>query len=208
MKPTRTAAPASCTPSREELATYMPLVHQTVARVLRRLPPNVLRDDLVAAGTFGLIDAFRKSSERGPAFDWYARIRIRGAVVDELRAQDWLSRRARNEITKARARGEGASMSMVGLDDLPEQAQGLVDTAALSPHQQVESRMTRAALDRAVGSLPEREASIVTWHYVEGLAFKDIADRLGVSQPRVSQLHSRAIDRLRTLMVSESDAAA
>src|ERR1700733_544925 len=75
------------TPTREELTLYMPLVHQVVGRVLRKLPPNVLRDDLVAAGAFGLIDALRKSVDRGPAFDWYARIRIRGAVVDELRSQ-------------------------------------------------------------------------------------------------------------------------
>src|SRR5579862_3772358 len=98
------------TPSREELTLYMPLVHQVVARVLRKLPPNVLRDDLVAAGTFGLVDALRKSTERGPAFDWYARIRIRGAVVDELRAQDWLTRRARTRVTRAQAQGEVGSV--------------------------------------------------------------------------------------------------
>src|SRR5215467_8820453 len=93
-------------PTREELALYMPLVHQVVGRVLRKLPPNVLRDDLVAAGSFGLIDALRKSVDRGPAFEWYARIRIRGAVVDELRAQDWLTRRARTRLAKTRAAGE------------------------------------------------------------------------------------------------------
>jgi len=79
------------TPTRDELATYMYLVHQVVARVLRKLPPNVLRDDLMAAGTFGLVDALRRSADHGPTFDWYARIRIRGAVVDELRAQDGLA---------------------------------------------------------------------------------------------------------------------
>src|SRR5271154_2584237 len=63
---------ALASPSREELTGYMYLVHQVVARVLRKLPPNVLRDDLLAAGTFGLVDALRKSVERGPAFDWYA----------------------------------------------------------------------------------------------------------------------------------------
>lgn len=209
MKPSRSSQNASCSPSREELATYMPLVHQVVARVLRRLPPNVLRDDLLAAGTFGLIDAFRKSSERGPAFDWYARIRIRGAVVDELRAQDWLSRRIRTRLAKAQARGEATSMAVVGFDDLPErQAMGLTDTSAPSPHQLVENSMTRAALERAVAMLPEREARIVTWHYFEGIAFKDIAARLGVSEPRISQLHTRAMGRLRTLMERETDAAA
>src|SRR5580704_6104653 len=103
-------------PTREELTAYMYLVHQVVARVLRKLPPNVLRDDLVAAGTFGLVDALRKSADRGPAFDWYARIRIRGAVVDELRAQDWLTRRARTRVAKAQAQGESGSVAVVGFD--------------------------------------------------------------------------------------------
>src|SRR5258708_24834796 len=93
------------TPSPQDLEAYMPIVRQVVGRLLRKLPPNVLRDDLLAAGTFGLVDALRKSADRGPAFDWYARIRIPGAVVDELRAQDWLTRPAPTRIERAQARG-------------------------------------------------------------------------------------------------------
>lgn len=191
-------------PTREELTFYMPLVHQVVGRVLRKLPPNVLRDDLVAAGAFGLIDALRKSVDRGPAFDWYARIRIRGAVVDELRSQDWLTRRARTRASKAQAQGEGCGASVVGFDDLPEsQAQAFVDDSIASPQEQVEQRMDRDALERAVGLLPEREANIVGWHYFEGMPFKTIAARLGVSEPRVSQLHARAMGRLRATLAGQ-----
>jgi RNA polymerase sigma factor for flagellar operon FliA len=188
---------------------YMPLVHQVVGRVLRKLPPNVLRDDLVAAGAFGLIDALRKSVDRGPAFDWYARIRIRGAVVDELRSQDWLTRRARTRAVKAQAQGEGCGASVVGFDDLPEsQAQAFVDESVASPQEQVEQRMDRVALERAVSLLPEREANIVAWHYFEGVPFKAIASRLGVSEPRVSQLHARAMGRLRTTLAEHRGAEA
>src|SRR5579864_4251310 len=135
-------------PTREELASFMYLVHQVVARVLRKLPPNVLRDDLVAAGTFGLVDALRKSTDRGPAFDWYARIRIRGAVVDELRAQDWLTRRARTRVARAQAQGTGGSAAIVGFDDLPEsQAHAFVDESVASPQEQVERHMDRVALE-------------------------------------------------------------
>ncbi len=207
LTPTNPATRATASnPTREELATYMPLVHQVVARALRRLPPNVLRDDLVAAGTYGLVDALRRSSERTVAFEWYARIRIRGAVVDELRAQDWLTRRTRTRITRAQAAGAtGPGIAMVGLDDLSEaQASGYMDAAGPSPLEEVETRMERASLELAVAKLPEREASIVRWHYFEGIAFKDIAARLGVSEPRVSQLHTRSMMRLRALM---SDAA-
>src|SRR5580693_8720352 len=127
MKPCPVNKPALTSPSREELTSYMYLVHQVVARVLRKLPPNVLRDDLIAAGTFGLVDALRKSADRGPAFDWYARIRIRGAVVDELRAQDWLTRRARTRVARAQALGLGGSAAVIGFDDLPEvQSQGFI----------------------------------------------------------------------------------
>lgn len=199
MKPaTTTTANAASIPSREELTSFMPLVHQVVTRLLRKLPPNVLRDDLVAAGAFGLVDALRKSSDRGPAFEWYARIRIRGAVVDELRAQDWLSRRARTRITRAQADGESNGTAVVGFDDLPEsQSQAFVDESMATPHDHVEQRMDCVALERAVAMLPEREASIVGWHYFDGVPFKDIAGRLGVSEPRISQLHTRAMGRLR-----------
>jgi RNA polymerase sigma factor for flagellar operon FliA len=196
-------------PTREELDLYMPLVRQVVARVLRKLPPNVLREDLISAGAFGLIDALRKSPDRGPAFDWYARVRIRGAVVDELRAQDWLTRRARSRITRAKADGSGGSAAIVGFDDLSEaQANSFADESVATPEAQVEQRMDRRILERAVQGLPEREGNIVAWHYFEDVPFKTIATRLGVSEPRVSQLHSRAIGLLRATMVETSDAAA
>jgi len=211
MKPTAIGhlAPTSDSPSRQELTSYLPLVYQTVARLLRRLPPNVLRDDLVAAGTFGLIDALRKSPDRGPAFEWYARIRIRGAVVDELRAQDWLTRRARSRVARAQAQGEGCAAVVVGFDDLPEaQARGFVDEQMATPQEQVEQRRDRAMLERAVGTLPEREGNIVAWHYFDGVPFQTIAGRLGVSEPRVSQLHSRAMKLLRETLADRIDAAA
>jgi RNA polymerase sigma factor for flagellar operon FliA len=203
------AAKPGMPPTREDLTLYMPLVRQVVGRVLRRLPPNVLRDDLMAAGTFGLVDALRKSADRGAAFDWYARIRIRGAVVDELRAQDWLTRRARTRVAKAQAQGIGGSAAVVGFDDLPEvQSQNFVDESIATPQEQVERRLDRAALEAAVSQLPEREAKIVGWHYFEGVPFKTIAQRLGVSEPRVSQLHARAIGRLRTTMEQRGSAEA
>jgi RNA polymerase sigma factor for flagellar operon FliA len=216
MKPaptsTRSASSTSTQPTLptgQELTTFMPLVHQVVARMLRRLPPNVLRDDLVAAGSFGLLDALRKSPDRGPAFEWYARVRIRGAVVDELRSQDWLTRRARTRTTQAHADGTAGATSIVGFDDLPDsQAHGFVDASAVTPHDQVERRMERAALERAVALLPEREARIVAWHYFEDVPFKIIAVRLGVSEPRISQLHARAMGLLKTKLTAEQDAEA
>src|SRR5436305_11624094 len=93
----RKAAPVpSAALSAELLAQYEPVVRQIAGGFQRRLPRNVLRDDLIAAGMSGLWDAIRKHGvERSGNFDWYVRVRIRGAILDELRAQDWLPRRAR-----------------------------------------------------------------------------------------------------------------
>jgi len=196
-------------PTRDELDLYMPLVHQVATRMLRKLPPNVLREDLTAAGAFGLIDALRKSPDRGPAFEWYARVRIRGAMVDELRAQDWLTRRARARVARAQADGTGGSGAIVGFDDLSDAQNGsLADESVASPEAQVEMRLDRRMLERAVRRLPEREGNIVAWHYFDDVPFKTIAARLGVSEPRVSQLHSRAIGLLRATMVAPESSGA
>lgn len=200
--------PSSASPTREELTSFMPLVYQEVRRMLRRVPANVLRDDLVAAGCCGLLDALRKSADRAPPFDWYARVRIRSALVDELRSEDWLSRKARARTTKARADGTAGGTTMLCIGDLPEVQQDFADETSSSPLELVERQSGRTELDRAVAQLPEREASIVAWHYFDDLSFKTIAARLGVSQPRVSQLHSRAMGRLKTELVEERHADA
>jgi RNA polymerase sigma factor for flagellar operon FliA len=202
----------ACVATAEDIADFMPLVHQIVARFLRKLPPNVLRDDLVAAGTFGLIDALRKGGDdKGVTFEWYARVRIRGAILDELRSQDWLTRRARTRLTQNAAKeGDTSSQSrvaVVGLDDLPfdVHSQGIHDTQTPSPLAIVEERMEHKALAAAVERLPERERYIVTSHYFQQIPFKAIAQTLGVSEPRISQLHSRAMGLLRGEMKTTQD---
>src|SRR5258708_13290771 len=91
MKPGASNLLLANTPTREELALYMPLAHQVVGRVLRKLPPNVLRDDLVAAGAFGLIDALRTRVDRAPAFAWYARTPRPGASPPDPRPPSCLT---------------------------------------------------------------------------------------------------------------------
>jgi RNA polymerase sigma factor FliA len=202
--------------SSEDLRLYMPLVRQVVSRVLRRVPPNVLREDLMAAGCVGLLDALRKSADRtfersdsadryrsdspdrGVSFEWYARVRIYGSIMDELRALDWMPRRTRSRTT-------GSFVARFG--DLPEGVvDGLLDRSP-SPHENVERLRERVEIDRAVRLLPRREASVVAWYYLDGLQFEVIASRLGVSKPRVSQLHTRALARLRDMLAGESQAA-
>ena len=200
------ARPAYC-PTTDEVREYLPLVGQTVARFVRRLPRSVLREDLVAAGTCGLLDALRRHPEdRGVSFEWYARIRIRGAIMDELRTQDWLSRRAR-KAAQAEAGDKATCTSVVSFDDLAEgtRAASLVDGDAQSPLEAVLSHRSQRDMARAVQKLPAREQKIVTMHYFQDVQLKAIAHELGVSEPRVSQLHSRAMGMLKTLLASDLD---
>jgi RNA polymerase sigma factor for flagellar operon FliA len=217
MKPARSIRPASPTVARAsvkavtatDIAEYMPLVRQVVARFLARLPPNVLRDDLLAAGTYGLIDSLRKNPDtRGPAFEWYARVRIRGAVLDELRTQDWLSRRARSRVTANAEEGAAPLSAIVAIEDLSDSSKNcLCDESTPSPLEAAERGDERRILARAVDKLLERERLIVNLHYFQGVQFKDIAAQLGVSEPRVSQLHSRAMTKLRGTL-ADAEAAA
>jgi RNA polymerase sigma factor for flagellar operon FliA len=204
MKPAKSIAPAAVqhVPTAAEITELMPLVHQSVARFVRRLPPSVLKDDLVAAGTFGLVDALRKGgADRGPAFEWYARVRIRGAILDELRSQDWLTRRAR-------AKAGDRPTSVIGFDDMPDGQEGaLADAAAPAPDAAITASMEHAALAEAVEGLPERERFIVQSHYFKGIPFKQIAAELKVSEPRISQLHARAMQMLRGKMKAGENAA-
>jgi len=179
-----------------DVADYMPLVHQVVGALLPRLPPNVLRDDLIAAGTFGLLDALRRQpkSERGAEFVWYARVRVRGAIFDELRTQDWLSRRARRRFA-SEERQSGAAV--MGIEDLPEERRAIADEHAMTPESLVAARSEATVLAKAVERLPVRERNIITAHYFDGVQLRTIARDLGVSEPRVSQLHARAVARLR-----------
>jgi RNA polymerase sigma factor for flagellar operon FliA len=184
-----------------EVAELMPLVHHVVGTMLPRLPPNVLRDDLVAAGSYGLLDALRRQApaERGAEFGWYARVRIRGAILDELRTQDWLSRRARRRFASEE---RNTSAAVVGIEDLPEERRGFADEAAMTPELLVSARSDASALAKAVEKLPVRERNIITQHYWGGVQLRAIAKDLGVSEPRVSQLHARAVARLKEYLAA------
>jgi RNA polymerase sigma factor for flagellar operon FliA len=201
-----TSPPLFRTPTSEEVTRHMPLVRQVVARFLRRLPANVLRDDLVAAGVYGLIDSLRKNGgDHGPTFESYARIRIRGAILDELRTQDWLPRRARWAALGKRPSSDETPVAVIGLEDLGpgERTGSFTDDEARNPAEMLEDAQANRRLSDAVDRLPDRERVIVRMHYFQGARFKDIGEVLGVSEPRVSQLHTRAMGQLRKLLAAE-----
>ncbi len=186
------------------LEEFTPLVRKIAGGFQRKLPRNVLREDLIAAGMSGLWDAIRRHPDGGDdSFEWYVRVRIRGAILDELRAQDWLPRRAR-AAAEANA-GTDAYVpppSVVRIDDVSEWEQNRCLADSSSSESAVAAKFTQETLVKAVELLPERERHIVSSHYFRGVKFKDLGAELGVSEPRISQLHSRAIARLKELMAS------
>ncbi|ARQ68239.1 RNA polymerase sigma factor WhiG [Streptomyces marincola] len=226
---------------REQLILhYSPLVKYVAGRVSVGLPSNVEQADFVSSGVFGLIDAIEKfDPERSIKFETYAITRIRGAMIDELRALDWIPRSVRQKaraIERAYATleaslrrtpsepevaaemeisleelhsvfGQLSLANVVALEELlhsgPEGGDRLSlmdtleDTAADDPVEVAEDRELRRLLARAVNTLPEREKTVVTLYYYEGLTLAEIGEVLGVTESRVSQIHTKSVLQLR-----------
>jgi RNA polymerase sigma factor for flagellar operon FliA len=103
----RPCLPFAPSPRQARIAEHYALVHTLVARMARRYPSHVDTDELIEAGTLGLIDAVDRFDEtRGVPFRGYAEIRIRGAIVDALRAADWVPRGVRRDGAQIEAARE------------------------------------------------------------------------------------------------------
>jgi RNA polymerase sigma factor for flagellar operon FliA len=222
---------------------YAPLVKYVASRVATGLPASVEQADLVSYGMFGLIDALEKfEPARGNKFETYAIPRIKGAIIDELRAMDWVPRSVRfkaRQIEKAysdlesmmkRAPSEKevaarlgftlkelhdvitqiSFVSVLALDELlsvgsdrGEQV-SLLDTLAdrgSDVSMGLEGQETRGLLAAAINSLSEREKIVVTLYYFEGLTLAEIGEILGVTESRVCQIHTKAVNQLRLQFV-------
>ena len=174
---------------------YLPIVSRIVGGFQKKLPRNVLREDLMAAGMIGLWDAVRRHKGNDDQFEWYARVRIRGAILDELRAQDWLPRRGRL------ANWLLTDDSSIGVDRLEDFSESQKSKAlAVEPVECISEEAQKVkALRMAIRRLPKREQTIVAMH-LSGIKFKQIAEKLGVSEPRISQLHTRAVEQLKVFL--------
>ncbi|MBA0051824.1 RNA polymerase sigma factor WhiG [Streptomyces sp. AJS327] len=226
---------------REQLILhYSPLVKYVAGRVSVGLPSNVEQADFVSSGVFGLIDAIEKFDPgRSIKFETYAITRIRGAMIDELRALDWIPRSVRQkaraveraystlEATLRRSPSEVevatemgipveelhavfSQLSLANVVALEEllHAGGesgdrlslmdtLEDTAADNPVEIAEDRELKRLLARAINTLPSREKTVVTLYYYEQLTLAEIGQVLGVTESRVSQIHTKSVLQLR-----------
>jgi len=222
------------------ILTYAPLVKFVAGRLGSGLPAHVDEGDLVSYGLLGLIGAIeRYDPDRDVKFETYAIARIKGSIIDELRAMDWVPRsvraRARDieraigelEAQSGRAPSEeeiaaklGVSQDELGenlleisrssiaaLDELWTISSGggdqvalidtIEDTQGPEPQTALAQTEMREALGEAIARLPEREKLVVTLYYYEELTLREIGEVLGVTESRVSQLHTKAILRLK-----------
>jgi RNA polymerase sigma factor for flagellar operon FliA len=227
--------------NREEvIIRYSPMIKYVANRIAMRLPPHIEVDDLISVGVLGLMDAISKyDSSRGAKFKTYAEFRVRGAILDELRAMDWVPRSIRQKASSvdkvvqslqvklsrspedqevAKEMGvsleqfhatlnETKSIPVFSLDDLgiakdSGEQQSLLDCLAgkadADPQTQIRLIELKEIIAKAIDTLPEKERLMVSLYYYEELTMKEIGAVLEITESRVSQIHSKAVYRLRT----------
>lgn len=155
-------------------------------------------DDLESAALIGLIDAVdRFQPDRGVPFEGYASLRIRGAVLDEVRRVDELGRADRRRQREAAAQGEaGSYLGTVSLDELIENGyHGGAGQDELAERYDAED--LRMRVRSAMACLPPRQREVLERYYGQSLTLREAGMRMGISEARACQLHGRAIQNLR-----------
>jgi RNA polymerase sigma factor FliA len=216
---------------------YIPLVKYIASRVIIGKSKYVEFEDLVGYGMIGLMDSINKFDEsRGMKFSTYASIRIKGAMIDEIRRNSPISKGAMDKLNRYNEAVENLQrslmrepteeeiarelkiavseiseiegyinyISLVSLedilfsedDDMP--LMGMIeDKKSPSPEGLLEEKEEIEYLMKALDTLNEKDRTVLSLYYYEGLTLKEIGKILEVSESRVCQLHSRAILHLR-----------
>lgn len=224
-----------CAARDEAILKYYDLVKYTAYRLAARLPDNVCVDDLLNAGVIGLMDALDKyDPAQSVSFENYAKIRIRGAMLDEIRSLDWVPRSLRQkgaELEKTCANLEqrlgrfpedeeiAREMrldldeyhqlldSLKGISFLPEDLNeyitenrepGHLATAPDEVFKQIHKAELQNILAECIEGLTDKEKIVLSLYYFEELTMKEVGAVMGYTESRISQIHTKAILKLRT----------
>ena len=214
---------------------YAGLVKLVAGRLSKYLGHNVEYDDLVGYGTFGLIDAIEKFDyTKGNKFETYASLRIRGAILDQIRKMDWIPRSIRqkqrkmdnayqtleNKLGRSVTDEDVAEELNLSLDELEDWQNQTNITNIISldefleqgsesktnqyfattfdqPDRIMEQKELKDILARTLETLTEKEKRVIVLYYYEDLTLKEISKLLEVSESRISQLHTKALQKLK-----------
>ncbi len=217
---------------------YVPLVKLVSGRLSMYLGYTVEYEDLVSYGVFGLIDAIDKFDYgKGIKFETYASLRIRGAILDQIRKMDWIPRSVRQkqrQIDAAIAKLESTEGCAATDDDIAKELnisleeyytwQGQTKVTGIAsidefieqgievrafdnqkysdsePEKVYEKEEMKDLLKESLDKLTEKERMVVVLYYYEELTLKEISSVLGVSESRISQLHTRALQKMKQIL--------
>lgn len=224
------------------LDKYVPLVRNVASRMAMGFPKSVELSDLVNTGVIGLIEAFNHfDPDRGVKFETYAVPRIRGAILDELRALDWVPRSTRarsreidraftfleNELGRPPEKEELAKhmemtmrelhhalhdvsgTNILSLDEViyreddnrqVPRIETVIDQSVQNVLGELEKKELRSFLVVAMDRLTSQEKLVIALYYYEELTLKEIGEVMSISESRVSQIHTRAVSKLRGMV--------
>lgn len=214
---------------------YAQVVKYVAGRLSMYLGNNVEFDDLVGYGVFGLIDAIDKFDlEKGIKFETYASLRIRGAILDNIRKMDWIPRSIRKKQKAMEAayqklesqygqqvedqqiadelgidideyykwQDQTKALMITSLEEHVEKGgevrlDGVGNNRFDTPEQSIEKEALKATLVEAIETLTDKERKVITFYYYEELTLKEISLLMEVSESRISQLHTKALKKMK-----------
>ena len=216
------------------LEAYTPLVKIIVSRMRGKLPSHADIEELESIGMMGLLAAIeRYDSSRGYTFQTYASVRIRGAILDELRAMDMVPRSVRlkqrlvartssiieqrtgrtptaSEMCDAlgldlkayeKLRSQTRPVNVVYLDEPSEEGVDMHDVIADESVETVSGRIEREEMlelvARKIMELPEQHRRVMALYFNEGMRLAEIGEVMGLSEARICQIRSQALEHLR-----------
>ncbi|HEV8671164.1 MAG TPA: sigma-70 family RNA polymerase sigma factor [Candidatus Limnocylindria bacterium] len=196
--------------SGERIIAHLAFARAVAARSLDPRCRGADREDLIAWGVVGLVQAAQRyRGELGASFGAYAARRVRGQVLDALRARDPLTRSARRAYREAQRIAEDLPPPYVeiSLDRLAELGDGGIAT----PDALAEAGAPRDPrwqyVAREVRSLSQLERHVIVLSYARGLTLREIGTEVGLSESGVCRVRARALRHLRSALGEEQEAA-